>query len=292
MVPDLEYSRIRFVAYSYPKLAVQFLSKNREVLMLELGSWKPVPAAKEVPEGEVREPEHFERWSLLDEMPQSMRRSRRTRFAKRAGVWGEVAKSQKIRGIDTLKVQPAAFAIAGLKYTPPDPEELGYWKRPGAHGPCYELSGQETEFWCVAASIQMVLGFFRYEYSQSEIAKVAGLGTLKRPRALEVRRVNDIIKFIKTLSCGHLEAGRIDEPEHREFRREIDANLPLISIIPGHARTVAGYYHGKVEAGGKIPFDGLLVYDPSPPSAGAIHRYENFNVHTHRYAFTVRLKCP
>ena len=56
------YDEVRFVAYSYPKLAVQFLSSGRELAMLELFSWQPVP------EHQDEETENFSRWSYLESL--------------------------------------------------------------------------------------------------------------------------------------------------------------------------------------------------------------------------------
>ena len=39
----IRHDSVRFVAYSYPKLALQFLLKGEEVGMLELFTWRPVP---------------------------------------------------------------------------------------------------------------------------------------------------------------------------------------------------------------------------------------------------------
>src|SRR5690606_16270441 len=58
-----DFDELRFVAYSYPKLAVQFLRTGEEVAMLELFTWVPVPPAGES-EHEPLRPGAFERWSL------------------------------------------------------------------------------------------------------------------------------------------------------------------------------------------------------------------------------------
>jgi hypothetical protein len=42
----LQFDDVRLVAYSHPKLAVQFLADGQEVAMLEVGSWTPVPPAR------------------------------------------------------------------------------------------------------------------------------------------------------------------------------------------------------------------------------------------------------
>ena len=57
----------RFVAYSYPKLAVQFRAGDEELALLELGSWRPVPPARERAPNEL--PSFFDRWSYLDNHP-------------------------------------------------------------------------------------------------------------------------------------------------------------------------------------------------------------------------------
>jgi hypothetical protein len=57
----------RFVAYSYPKLAVQFCAGDEELALLELGSWRQVPPARERAPNEM--PSFFDRWSYLDNHP-------------------------------------------------------------------------------------------------------------------------------------------------------------------------------------------------------------------------------
>jgi hypothetical protein len=77
----LKYNAVRFVAYSYPKIALQFLLDAEEALMLELQTWAEVPPAGPR-DRKPFEPSNFERWSLLDEMPAELRRSRTNSFRK------------------------------------------------------------------------------------------------------------------------------------------------------------------------------------------------------------------
>ena len=67
------------------------------------------------------------------------------------------------------------------------------------------------------------------------------------------------------------------------FRAEIRANRPLVSFIPGHSRTVAGFF--GLELWG-ITFRGLVVYDPWPPTTGVVTTWENFDTQTYRVTFT------
>ena len=78
----LVFDDIRFVAYSFPKVAVQFLNRGEEVLLLEWRTWAVVPPAVRS-ERNPLEPGHFERWSLLDEMPAADKRRKTTEFKKR-----------------------------------------------------------------------------------------------------------------------------------------------------------------------------------------------------------------
>jgi len=57
----------RFIAFSYPKLAVQLLAGDQELALLELGSWRTVPPERERAPNEM--PSFFERWSYLDNHP-------------------------------------------------------------------------------------------------------------------------------------------------------------------------------------------------------------------------------
>src|SRR5262249_48317651 len=63
-----DYDEIRFVAFSFPKLAVQFLADGKEITMLELHTWQVVPPTNR--NRPPLEPGSFERWSLIEELPE------------------------------------------------------------------------------------------------------------------------------------------------------------------------------------------------------------------------------
>ena len=86
-------------------------------------------------------------------------------------------------------------------------------------------------------------------------------------------------------------------PGWKVFRDEIRANRPLISFVPGHSRTVIGYTQTMIHLPGRIPFKGLLVYDPWPPTdcdhpdaGGVITKWENFATQTYQYAYSAVLQ--
>ena len=212
---------VRFVAYSFPKVAVQFLSGGKEVALLELWTWKPVPRRRRMKEGG---PSNFERWSFLDEHPIDDLSKRRASFRSHvrtidkatARLEGAYMTLDRARLIDLIGV-----SIADLLF---DTREVHFTTRSGDHHPCLELRGQQTSVWCVGASVQMVLDFYRYEYTQVRLAQELGLGTLSNPNGLPHSRDNDVVTTLEKLSNQSLDATLTQNPSWNLFRNEIRAN--------------------------------------------------------------------
>lgn len=292
----LRFGRMRFVAYSYPKIAVQFLRRDEEVLMLELGTWMPVPAARRRRRGEP--PANFERWSLIEELAPARKRANARRMRRRVARWNEVCPPRRRFEPRFIRVADYGRLIRSIdRIRRVFQRELHYGPRTDDHTPCYELRGQLTNVWCVAASVQMILDFYRYNYDQTRIARDLGLGTLSNPSGLPYGQDGQVVTVLDDLSNEALDATMNTGPTWAEFVSEIRANRPLVSFIPGHSRTVAGYTYGLSVLGGM--FRGLLVYDPWPPSpsvppvpttGGVITRWENFDTHTYRRTFTAVLQ--
>ena len=277
----LKYDSVRFVAFSYPKIALQFLLEGQETLMLELGTWAEVPAAPKR-DRKPLEPENFERWSFLDELPKAVHRARARSFKKRLGLWD----APRLRRIDPRLVALDTLRLRDFVLQLFDSRELHYSTRNTDHVPCYELRGQRTNVWCVAASVEMVLNFYRYTYGQVRLATELGLGTLNNPNGLPYARVGDVVTVMENLTSDALDVTMYTNPGFNLFRDEIRANRPLISFVPGHSRTVAGYTRTLIHLVNQIGFRGLLVYDPWPPNAGVITRWENFATQTYQYAYS------
>lgn len=279
----IRFDSMRFVAYSFPKIAMQFLSRGQEVGMLELFSWEPVPELHE--ESDFRDPGNFDRWSYVAATREEAPR-RTQQFEDRMALWQEAIGTRRMQTLDTSRV--SAVALERLEMRPQfESRVLHYSTHNDSHEPCFELHGQETHVWCVAASVEMFLEFWRYEYSQIRIANELGLGTLANPKPLYVP--SDVPIALEALTSKGMDATMHVNPAWKLFRDEIIANRPVISFVPKHSRTVAGYYEGKFSILGMTPFRGLLVYDPWPPNAGVITQWENFDTHSYLYAFTGRL---
>ncbi len=279
----LKFDAARFVAYSYPKVAVQFLLQGKEALMLELFTWAKVPTART--EGrKPLEPSNFERWSLLDEMPREMQQSRTRGFKKRMELWGG---AETFRGPDAQLVMRDAFLkLPGFAIKRTDTREIHYSSSDIDHHPCYELRGQQTNVWCVGASSEMLLNFYRYSYDQVRLAQELGLGTPANPNGLPYANVGNVVTVLERLTSNALDVTMHTNPGWNIFRDEIRANRPLISFIPGHSRTVAGYTTTLLMLPNQVGFTGLLVYDPWPPNQGVITRWENFATQTYMWAYS------
>lgn len=279
----LKYDAVRFVAYSYPKIALQFLQGDTEVLMLEWMTWKQVPPARPVVRGTPAEPGNFERWSLLGALPAARQRANARSLRKNL----EVAQSKEVRAAATAVISTSVLTPAVIKLT--ETYEVHFRKNAG-HFPCFELRGQETNVWCVAASTQMLLNFYRYDYTQTRLAQEMGLGTPAHPNGLPYGQEAKVVTCIEKLSSNALNATVYAAPTWPLITSELYANRPLISFIPGHSRAVAGFTRNLLALPGQQAFRGLLVYDPWPPTTGVITRWENFNITTYRNLFTAVLK--
>ncbi len=293
---SIRYNRTRFVAYSYPKIAVQFLLRNEEVMMLELGSWAEVPKGTRIDRDPMM-PSNFERWSLIDEMPDRTRRANVRKFNKRLDGW----ETPEARAIETSLINVETFKRATRLEPVPvrlyESRELHYSPRGIDHHICYELRGQQTPVWCVAASTEMFLNFYRYQYDQPRLAQELNLGTCTNPNGLPYSQVALVVTVIENLTSNALDATMHTNPGWTVFRNEIRANQPLISFVPGHSRTVAGYIQWFIAPWDQTPFKGLLVYDPWPPTTcaipdagGTITRWENYATQTYQFAYSAVLQ--
>lgn len=287
---ELQFDAIRFVAYSFPKLALQYLLEGEEVLMLEWKSWVEVP--RESSRREPTQPSNFERWSLIDEMPAEVKAARFRDFKEREAIW----ETPDLSRIDPSMISREILDLEFVHVEFTDTREIHYSPRAADHHPCYELRGQQTPLWCVAASVEMLLNFYRYQYDQPRLAAEMDLGTCDVYNGLPYGQEWKVVDTIERLSSNTLDATDIYNPSWATFQTEIQANRPFISFIPGHSRTVAGYTCTLLALPGELPFNGLLVYDPWPPTdcahpeaGGVITKWENFATQTYRYAFTAVL---
>ena len=164
----IEFDSIRFVAYSFPKIALQYLLGGKEVLMLEWKTWREVPPQSS--QHKPMEPSNFERWSLINEMPVGIKQARLQSFKNRQALW----EAPTLINIDPTVITKETFDPSKVIIKLTDTREVHYSPRASDHHPCYELRGQQTSVWCVAASVEMLMNYYRYQYNQPRLAQEMG----------------------------------------------------------------------------------------------------------------------
>lgn len=149
---------------------------------------------------------------------------------------------------------------------------------------CMELYAQQTNVYCAVATGQMILDFYKWHFTQDQIAATMGTGPGGTGQAGQ-------IAGYEGRSNGCLVATLDESADWSEARAEIDANRPFKSGIPGHARCGAGYERTWSWAGST--FDrSLKVYDPWPWNAdicdGGAITWEDWDTVTHTNFMYVR----
>jgi len=142
----------------------------------------------------------------------------------------------------------------------------------------FELYAQKTNVYCAVATGQMILDFYKYHYTQNQIATAMGTGSGGTSNTGQVNGY-------ESLSKNCLSATYDNTANWYEARNEINANRPLKSGVPGHARACAGWRQQRIWIIGQQPKRWLKIYDPSPWNAdickGGRVYWENWNAITH-----------
>lgn len=251
----LKYDQMRFVAYGYPKFGIEFLNDGVPVLLLEYQSWEEVPRKTEEGEGETG-PGQIESWSFLDRLPQESKQENARSLASRRERWQSQAQDLLTTPRRTF-ISLSSFR-GDIKGTDTGTSDtLHYSTRDDSHSVCFELEPQENSRWCVPASVQMTLLFWRYEYDQTRVARELGLDTTP-PRDLPYDDVGRIEDVIERLTSDALAAGAAPRPSFRYFQEITRDNRPVISVLSSHCRVVVGFKAGAF-------LEGLHVFDPWPP---------------------------
>jgi len=283
-------SQPKLVCYSYPKLGIMFEVINKGGtgrLIYDVADLARIP---EKPNGEPREGSYA--WSFYDSLSTSQRRARLRRFQKLEDQRLSIPEATRARyltgknlllAIDKLKIKLKIGGTKLLQYC----DHYDYTDARSHH--CFSLHGQQVNDYCAVATCQMILCYYRYYYSQDDIADdlgyTAGSGC-----------PSDQSAGYESLSHDHLEASYDTAPTWAKARDEIDALHPLKSGIDHHARACAGYsWHiASLLTGGGVYQYSLYIYDPWPWNAdyalaGTI-TWEDWDAITHTNYVTAKIK--
>ncbi len=274
----------RLVCYSYPKLGVMFdVAGANEPVVFDVASLDRIPPLREDREGAFA-------WSFLDSIP---RRERTRRIARyRAIDEARLALSADLRRARTVQSVVEALDLKA-RFKSTKSRTLQYCNHyaetePRSHH-CFSLHAQQVNDYCAVATCQMVLCYYRYYFSQDQIAPALGYtaGNGCPP---------DQSPGYESLTCRHIDAAFDGSPTFNTARAQIDALHPFKSGVPGHARACAGYSLTSWIFASSIIDRKLYIYDPWPWNAdlklgGAVY-WEDWDSITHTNYVTTRIDCP
>jgi hypothetical protein len=285
--PGTEITKTSLVCFSYPKIGVRidFTGELNPSVIYDVGDLAEVKTfGPDEQEGftawsfyevvaEPRADEKLNRWELadreLDAVYESNRDVLNTAFTER--------ESGELRKALTLKSDYAFLPFYSSKV-------LKYSPRCSPHD-CFMLYSQQTDVYCAVASGQMILDFHRWPFTQDQIATAMGTdaGGTSNPGQ---------VAGYESLTNNSFDATFDDTADWAEAKAEIDANRPVKSGIPGHARACAGWKRQNIFLISQAPKRWLQIYDPWPWNAdlcqGGAVVWEDWDAVTHTNFIYVR----
>ena len=257
----------RMVCYAYPKVGILVSWENRRgegtQTLFDVGDLSVVP---ESVESGLRGPGV---WSVYDTIsPRTVRRNVK-RYGDYDKVLGKVKRRSKldlsqIHSIEDFQSVQSAVAVVVAFFTT---KIVTFCTHSYSHE-CYRMHAQENGYYCVVATGQMILDFWRYYLTQNQIATAMGTTTGGTGYAGEVNG-------LEALTCSHFDAASDMSPTFAKVKTEINANRPFDYSYSYHAMACAGYRQQNIALVGTTPVRSVYLYDPSPVNVGAI-RWETW----------------
>lgn len=287
-LPHGHFSDPELVCYCYPKLGVRIYAggdRGRSSVIVDVADGSVIERlGKGGGEGltaysfydEVAEPQREMRLRRFEQADREMESLYREADLREAGPLDDPARIREllVSGSSRLIDQISLYSSRVLKYGP----------RCTPHD-CFQLYGQQTNVYCAVATAQMILDFYRWNFSQDEIA------TAMHTDAGGTTNPNQVDGY-QALSNQTLVATFDGSADWAEAKAEIDANRPVKSGIPGHARACAGWKQQNLFILGGAPKRWLLIYDPWPWNAdicaGGKIVWEDWDAVEHTNFITVR----
>ena len=278
----------KLVCYSYPKLGVMFSGTDphgkRGRLIFDVTSLDLIPEAKP---GDMGREGAFA-WSFYDSLSDD-KRGEGIELAKkykkvRAEV-GDVGLTAMLASKTLFSIKDSLVAVFPAWKT--TTKELQYcthyaYNEARSHH-CFVLHGQQTWDYCAVATCQMILCYYRYYYTQDQIAPSLNYAPGGCP--------SDQSAGYESLSNNHIDASYDNTPTFAEAKTQINGLHPFKSGISGHARACAGY--SQTSWYNIVTSSKLYIYDPSPWNAdyklaGSI-QWENWDLPAKTNFVTTRL---
>jgi hypothetical protein len=286
--PKSEISNTSLVCYGYPKIGIRVdLKTGNDIESVIYDVASMVQITRFGPD----EREGLAAWSFYDTVaaPHAEKKIRRFELADReldevrrisqdvfANAFTD-READRLRESLVLKSQLGFIEFYSSRV-------LKYGPRCTPHD-CFMLYAQQTDVYCAVATGQMILDFHRWPYTQDQIA--AAMNTDAGGTGVE-----DQATGIESLTNNSFNATVDYSADWAEAKAEIDANRPLKSGIPGHARACAGWKRQNIFILGQSPRRWLRIYDPWPWNAniceGGAVVWEDWDAVTHTNFMYVR----
>jgi hypothetical protein len=290
LYPNAKISKTEFVCYSYPKIGVRVdLSDSKgdaRSLIFDVASTNLVDrfGADELPGftsysfyDEIIEHDATKREALWDATDKNLE------AVKRAipRIFGPKMDPRERKTIEEayvkLSIYPVAISLFSQKI-------IQYCPHCSTHN-CNALHSQHTDVYCACATGQMILDFYRFYYNQDECAAAMGTGPYGT-------YISSMVDGLESLSKYCLDAVLDGSADWSEAKSEIDANRPLASLVPGHARACFGWKRQNIYLLGATPARWLYILDPWPWNSdiclgGAVY-WEDWSAVNHTYFIYVR----
>ena len=286
--PKSQISDTSLVCYGYPKIGVRVDLTTDDQLESVIYD---VASLVQVTRFGSDEREGLTAWSFYDTiaLPHAEKKIRRWELSDREldGV-GRVAPNvfataftdqEAVRLRDSLVLQSQLVFIEFVSS-----RVLKYGPRCTPHD-CFMLYAQQTDVYCAVATGQMILDFHRWPYTQDQIATAMHTDASGTDP-------DDQATGIESLTNNSFNATVDYSADWSEAKAEIDANRPLKSGIPGHARACAGWKRQNIFIVSQPAKQWLRIYDPWPWNAniceGGAVVWEDWDAVTHTNFMYVR----
>jgi len=291
--PRYAIGRMRLVCYSYPKLALsaRIVSPRGkiETLLMDVGDFTEISREP----GRPREFLGQVPYSLLNAIPEEQEKKGQQVWEKINRKVEDVFKEEreldpkrlsKLAPVDRLAVlKKEIFKLELFKIF--NERVLDFCCHTGScmDHECFCLHPQENNVHCARAAAQMMLCYWRYCYSQHEIAQAYGVNdNVGTPVAA-------VVPGLESLTNQCFDATLHWTVNWSTYNNEISKRRPLMSCVPGHARACAGTKQWNIWIINTPRPRYLYIFDPWPPNTGAIY-WENFNTTTYLCTFTLERK--
>jgi len=286
--PGAKLSEPLLVCYSYPKLGVMFTVEGESQARV-IYDVADLSRISERPERTDSEGSFA--WSFYEAISNDDRRTRLRRFKAADDARLQIASRLRADLVAARVLDSVASRVA-VRFSRTTTKLLqfcshyAYNAARGHH--CFSLHGQQVNDYCAVATCQMILCYYRYYFTQDQIAPACGYTAGNGCPA-------DQSPGYESMSCNHIDASFDNAPTWQKARDQIDALHPFKSGVPGHARACAGYSRTVFTFGGTTE-EKLYIYDPWPWNAnfavaGTV-TWEDWDSITHTNYVYTRINCP